>query len=237
MIIGLSFCFQQMINRIKDEFTFRFRRIAQRIFAIYSSMRRKRQFTYLRHTKKISSPSAIAPIKRRRYSITSRCRLRGSDDIQYARCAFRIIFCTRIGDNFHFLYYAGGKTLQNHRRIIAHHLVGLSVDVNLKVRFSIDSYLVLPIYCNERHLPKHFQHGIGLRIRIVTHTVNQTVYLTFHQRTSSYYFCRSQRLSCILSQNSTEFNHFVCIQHQFFLCWQLANNGCLQDICSWFCIM
>ena len=104
------------------------------------------------------------------------------DNVQNTAHALCIILWTRISDHLYLLDAVGGHTLQHFLGIVRHHLIGLVVHIDLKRTGTIHLDVVLAIHRYHRHLSKHFQNGVRLRIRITLYVVGNLVDIRLHER-------------------------------------------------------
>ena len=126
--------------------------------------------------------TAVAVAEGGRERVALRGNLLGGDDVEDARHAFRIVLCTRIGDDFNLLDSRGGITLKDKRRIGRHHLIGLAVDINLESLAALHLNLIVALNRDHRHLAKHFQERVGLSLGVVGHGIGHLIYFRFHER-------------------------------------------------------
>ena len=105
-----------------------------------------------------------------------------SDDIQDATHAFGIVLRSRVGNDLDAFDRIGGHTLQHFLRIVCHHLVRLVVHIHLERTGAVHLYIVLAIDSNHRHLTKHLDHSIRLRIWIVLDIIGNLVDVGLDER-------------------------------------------------------
>ena len=141
---------------------------------------RKGEFAKLRHGEEVAPIAVGVPRKVGRNGVAAGFGLGLGHDVEYAANALGIVLCAGVGDDFHFLHHAGWKTLEDDARVVAHHLVGLTVDVDFEARFAVHLYVVLPVDGDEGHFAQHVDHRALLRIGVVGHGVGQAVNLARH---------------------------------------------------------
>ena len=84
----------------------------------------------------------------------------GSNDVQDTTDTFRIIFCTRVSNNFNRLHRVGRQALQHFSGIVTHHIIRLPVYMHFKVAASVYLNFIFPVYGYQRYLTEHFESRI-----------------------------------------------------------------------------
>ena len=104
------------------------------------------------------------------------------DDIQDATHAFGIILRPRVSNDLDTLDRIGWHAFEHFLRIVCHHLVWLVVHIHLERTGTVHLYIVLAIDSDHRHLTKHLDHSIRLRVRIVLDIIGNLVDVGFDER-------------------------------------------------------
>ena len=157
--------------------------------------------------------TAIADVGTERSRIAFDSAAHG-DDVQNPSHTFGVILGAGIGYHFNMLDTVCRHTLQHFRRIVAHHVVGLSVDVYLEAAAPVHLNIVLAIHRYQRYLAKHFQHRVRLGVRVVLHIVLYLVDICLHQRLLSYNLHLSQLIGGIYDIQRTEVHQLLPCLHR-----------------------
>ena len=75
----------------------------------------------------------------------------------------------------------GRHTLEHVFRVIAHHIIRLTVYMDFKTAAAIYLNVIFAVHCYQRYFTKHFHYGIGLRVRIVFDVIFNFVYIHLYQ--------------------------------------------------------
>ena len=137
------------------------------------------QFAAFYRTEQSAAGTHVADISAERGRIPFQSAAHG-DDVQYAAHSFGVIFWTGVSDYFDVFDGIGRHAFQHFRGVVAHHIVGLSVHVNLEAAAAVHLYVVFAVHGHHRYLAKHLQHGVRLRIGVVLHVVLYLVDVRFH---------------------------------------------------------
>ena len=139
------------------------------------------ELSALHSAEQSASLSAVVHVGRRRGGVSRQAAALGYD-IKYAAHSLGIVFRSGVGYHLNTLHAVCRKAFKHLRRIVAHHIVGASVDINLERTAAVHLYVVISIYRHERHLAQHFEHRVRLRVGVVGYVIFYLVDVRLHQR-------------------------------------------------------
>ena len=157
--------------------------------------------------------TAVADIGTERSRIAFESAAHG-DDVQNTAHTLGVILGAGIGYHFNMLDTVCRHTFQHFRRVVAHHVVGLSVDIYLKAATPVHLNIVLAIHRYQRYLAKHFQHGVRLGVRVILHIVLYLVDICLHQRLLCHYFHLPQLIGGIYDIQRAEVHQLLPCLHR-----------------------
>ena len=171
------------------------------------------QLAALYRTECSTACTAVADVGTERSRIAFESATHG-DNVQNTAHTFSIILGAGIGNHLDMLNAVGRHTLQYLGRVIAHHVVGLSVDVHLEAAAPVHLNIVLAVHRHQRYLAEHFQHGVRLGVRVILHIVLYLVDICLHQRLLSYNLHLSQLIGSIYDIQRTEVHQLLPCLHR-----------------------
>ena len=119
------------------------------------------ELSALHSAEQSASLSAVVHVGRRRSGVSHKAAALGYD-IKYAAHSLGIVFRSGVGYHLNTLHAVCRKAFKHLLRVVAHHVVRASVDINLERTAAVHLYVVIPIYRHERHLAQHFEHRVRL---------------------------------------------------------------------------
>ena len=171
------------------------------------------QLAALYRTECSTACTAVADVGTERSRIAFESATHG-DNVQNTAHTFSIILGAGIGNHLDMLNAVGRHTLQYLGRVIAHHVVGLSVDVHLEAAAPVHLNIVLAVHRHQRYLAEHLQHRVRLGIRVILHIIFYLVDVRLYQRLLSYNFHLSQLIGSIHDVECAEVHQLLPCLHR-----------------------
>ena len=149
------------------------------------------QFAFLHGAEQSASGAAVADVAAYGHRVAFESATL-SHDVQDTTHALGIVFRAGVGDDLNVLDGVGGHALQHFGGVVAHHVVGLAVHVDLEGAASVHFDVVFSVHGHQGYLAKHFEQRVGLRVGVVLHVVFYFVNVGLHQRLLCHYFHLAQ---------------------------------------------
>ena len=166
------------------------------------------QFAALYRTEYAATGATVTYITAERGRIAFQTAAYG-DNVQDTPNTLRIVLGAGIGNDFDMFDGVGGHTFQNIRRVIAHHIVGLAVDIYLETATAVHFDVIFTVYRYKGYFTQHLKNRVRFGIRVILYVILYLIDIGLYQRLLRHDFHLPQFVGSIRNVDSSEIHQFL----------------------------